>query len=68
MVRPDSGDPAEIVPRLLRSLAKNFGAQKNSKGYDVLAPCVRVIQGDGMELETIRTFDGRSNPQCGLQR
>lgn len=55
VVRPDSGDPAEVVPRILKSLARNFGATKNSKGYLVLAPSVRVIQGDGMELSTIRS-------------
>jgi len=55
VVRPDSGNPAEIVPAILQSLARNFGATRNRKGYLVLAPCVRVIQGDGMELETIRS-------------
>lgn len=55
VVRPDSGDPSEVVPRILKSLARNFGASKNSKGYLVLAPSVRVIQGDGMEIGTIRS-------------
>jgi nicotinamide phosphoribosyltransferase len=55
VVRPDSGDPSEVVPRIMNSLARNFGATKNSKGYLVLAPSVRVIQGDGMELATIRS-------------
>lgn len=55
VVRPDSGDPSEVVPRILRSLAKHFGATTNSKGYLVLAPSVRVIQGDGMELATIQS-------------
>ncbi|HZZ65995.1 MAG TPA: nicotinate phosphoribosyltransferase [Candidatus Baltobacteraceae bacterium] len=53
VVRPDSGDPKDVVPRVLASLARNFGATKNQKGYLVLAPSVRVIQGDGMELSTI---------------
>lgn len=55
VVRPDSGDPSEVVPRIMNSLARNFGATKNNKGYLVLAPSVRVIQGDGMELATIRS-------------
>ncbi len=55
VVRPDSGDPAEVVPRIMTSLARSFGSTTNSKGYLVLAPCVRVIQGDGMELATIRS-------------
>jgi len=56
VVRPDSGDPTVVVPRVLRSLAASFGTARNAKGYDVLAPCVRVIQGDGMNLETIGTL------------
>jgi nicotinamide phosphoribosyltransferase len=30
-----------------------FGAEKNSKGYKVLPPCIRVIQGDGISYETL---------------
>jgi nicotinamide phosphoribosyltransferase len=37
----------------LRSLAARFGTRTNAKGYRVLADCVRVIQGDGMDLEGI---------------
>ncbi len=54
VVRPDSGDPNVIVPRLMRSLARTFGFTINHKGFIVLHPAVRVIQGDGMELESIR--------------
>jgi len=56
VVRPDSGDPTVVVPRILRSLAASFGASCNAKGYAVLAPCVRVLQGDGMNLDTIATL------------
>jgi nicotinamide phosphoribosyltransferase len=54
VVRPDSGDPRVTVPRVLRSLDRSFGAMNNHKGYRVLSPSVRVIQGDGMSLESIR--------------
>jgi nicotinamide phosphoribosyltransferase len=54
VVRPDSGDPNVVVPRILRSLARNFGHEINHKGFAVLNPAVRVIQGDGMDLDAIR--------------
>jgi nicotinamide phosphoribosyltransferase len=54
VVRPDSGDPNVVVPRILRSLASHFGFQTNHKGFTVLHPSVRVIQGDGMDLDAIR--------------
>ena len=30
-----------------------FGTTANSKGYKLLPPCLRVIQGDGISYETI---------------
>ena len=53
VVRPDSGDPVEIVVEVVRRLAAAFGAITNNRGYGVLNPCVRVIQGDGMDLGQI---------------
>jgi len=56
VIRPDSGDPNVIVPYILRSLAKSFGSTKNGKGYHVLHPSVRVIQGDGMNLSSMQSL------------
>lgn len=56
VVRPDSGDPLIIVPQVLNILWDKFGGTVNSKGFRVLDPCVRVIQGDGMTLESIPAF------------
>jgi nicotinamide phosphoribosyltransferase len=53
VVRPDSGDPPEIVIAVLESLADAFGSERNAKGYRVLPPQVRVIQGDGCDYETV---------------
>jgi nicotinamide phosphoribosyltransferase len=53
VVRPDSGDPRVVVPRILRELGRAFGVEINHKGYRVLHPAVRVIQGDGMDLDAI---------------
>lgn len=47
VIRPDSGDPVEVVAETLRLLAADFGSVANAKGYRVLQH-VRVIQGDGM--------------------
>jgi nicotinamide phosphoribosyltransferase len=53
VVRPDSGNPAQVVVEVARLLADAFGATTNAHGYSVLNPCVRIIQGDGMDLEQI---------------
>jgi nicotinamide phosphoribosyltransferase len=54
VVRPDSGDPVETPLRTLGILWRKFGGAINSKGYRVLDPHVRVIQGDGMNIDSIR--------------
>ena len=36
VVRPDSGDPPEIVIAVLEALADAFGSERNAKGYRVL--------------------------------
>ncbi len=53
VVRPDSGDPVETPIRTIEKLWKHFGGTTNSKGYKVLNNAVRVIQGDGMTVESI---------------
>lgn len=53
VVRPDSGYPPEIVVKVLDILEETFGYTVNAKGYKVLNPKVRVIQGDGIDYEMI---------------
>ena len=53
VVRPDSGFPPHIVNYTLELLGKQFGYTVNDKGYKVLNPKVRVIQGDGLNLKMI---------------
>ncbi|MES2676556.1 MAG: nicotinate phosphoribosyltransferase [Pseudomonadota bacterium] len=48
VVRPDSGEPIEIVPQAVERLMAKFGFTINTKGYKVLPACVRLIQGDGV--------------------
>jgi nicotinamide phosphoribosyltransferase len=54
VVRPDSGDPKTVVLETVKRLIAAFGASRNDKGYLVLNPKIRVIQGDGVTLTTIR--------------
>lgn len=49
VVRPDSGDPKTVVVEVLKLLGESFGYTLNQKGYKVLDPHVRVIQGDGID-------------------
>jgi nicotinamide phosphoribosyltransferase len=55
VVRPDSGDPAGIVTQALQHLDAKFGHKINGKGFKVLN-CVRVIQGDGINLDSINSI------------
>lgn len=56
VVRPDSGDPVSEVMFAVRSLANRFGYTTNKKGYMVLHPSVRVIQGDGVNKDSIKSI------------
>ena len=56
VVRPDSGDPVEIVTETVERLMSHFGYETNSKGYRVLPACVRVIQGDGVNEHSIEAI------------
>ena len=63
VVRPDSGDPVETVCKVLDILEsgrnpkdggkpnRGFQTSKTSTGHKLLPKCIRVIQGDGIDLE-----------------
>ena len=53
VVRPDSGEPPAMVRLAVNALAARYGTTTNSRGYKVLNH-VRVIQGDGIDEQTIR--------------
>lgn len=55
VVRPDSGDPVQVVNDCLRILDKHFGHTVNAKGYKILNH-VRIIQGDGIDHAMIRAI------------
>jgi len=46
--RPDSGDVVQVTADTTEWLMDAFGYETNSKGFKVLPPYIRVIQGDGL--------------------
>jgi nicotinamide phosphoribosyltransferase len=53
VIRPDSGDPVKVVTETIECLIRKFGAQQNAKGFWVLPDYIRVIQGDGINPDSI---------------
>lgn len=53
VIRPDSGNPPEVVLKTAHILAEKFGTTTNSKGFRVLNN-VRIIQGDGINEHSIK--------------
>lgn len=52
--RPDSGDARLVDPTVIKILGRGFGLTKNKKGYYSLPmEKIGVIQGDGVDLNTI---------------
>jgi len=56
IVRPDSGNPEVTLLEVFRILGEAFGTQLNTKGYKLLDPHVRVIQGDGVNPDAIQSI------------
>jgi len=56
VIRPDSGDPINVLTKVFEILGEKFGYETNAKGYRVLPPYVRVIQGDGVNMFTIQNM------------
>jgi nicotinamide phosphoribosyltransferase len=56
VIRPDSGDPVEMTEAVVQKLDSLFGSTVNDKGFKVLNDCVRIIQGDGIDLEMTKAI------------
>lgn len=54
VIRPDSGDPEMTLLKIFEILFDKFGYTTNPKGYKVLPPQIRVIQGDGVNYDSIK--------------
>jgi len=53
VIRPDSGEPIPTLLKIFEILFNKFDFVINEKGYKVLPPQIRVIQGDGVNYEAI---------------
>lgn len=53
VVRPDSGDPTTVPVEVIGILMDRFGYTVNSKGFKVLPPYIRLIQGDGINEKSL---------------
>lgn len=66
------GDPLVVLPELLKILYEKFGGHVNEKGYKVLDPHIRLVQGDGVnmksieEISTVLECAGFSNDNIGF--
>jgi nicotinamide phosphoribosyltransferase len=56
VIRPDSGDAVSVLEELFKIAADRFGYEVNRKGWKVVAPQVRFIQGDGVNYYTIQNM------------
>lgn len=54
VLRPDSGDPIINVVHVLDLVGSLVGFTVNDKGYRMLPDYVRIIQGDGINEDTLR--------------
>ena len=59
VVRPDSGDPLTMCLDVIKILMDKFGYTVNKFGYKVLPPYIGVIQGDGINNDSIRHIVAR---------
>jgi len=53
VLRPDSGVPEIEVPKILEIAGEVFGFSVNSLGYKELVPYIGVLQGDGINQESV---------------
>ena len=53
VIRPDSGDPVQTLKKIFNILWDKFGGKVNEKGFKVLDDHIRVIQGDGVNYDSI---------------
>lgn len=58
VLRPDSGDPTTMPIEIIDILIDKFGSTTNKFGYKVLPSYIGVIQGDGIQEDSIREIVG----------
>jgi len=58
VLRPDSGEIPQIDVDVFRATESVFGSENNSRGFAVLPPFVRLIQGDAIKWMKHEVIDG----------
>ena len=53
VIRPDSGNPIEVLKKVFDILESKFDITLNQKGFKLLPNYIRVIQGDGVNPDSI---------------
>jgi len=56
VIRPDSGEAVTVLEELFKIVGEKFGYEVNRKGWKTTVPCVRFIQGDGVNFYTIQNI------------
>ena len=56
VIRPDSGDPVEVLEKCLNIIADTFGYTENSKGYKTVNEKIGLLWGDGVSVPKIHTY------------
>jgi nicotinamide phosphoribosyltransferase len=56
VIRPDSGEAVTVLEQIFNIAADKFGFAVNRKGWKVISPQVRFIQGDGVNYHTIQNM------------
>ena len=59
VIRPDSGDATEVLPKMLDIITDNMGYTINSANYKLLPPGIGIIWGDGITYESIDIIYGK---------
>ncbi len=53
VIRPDSGEPTEVLDGLLAILEEKFGCTENAAGYKRLHPKIKLLWGDGINRHSL---------------
>lgn len=56
VIRPDSGEPVEVLLKCLDIIEKHFGSTVNEKGYKTIYEKIGFIWGDGISLRTVHNI------------
>lgn len=57
VVRPDSGEIKDVLPKVLTMISKSFGTTTNDKGYEVINNA-KILWGDGINEDSVtEVFD-----------